>query len=67
MIWKIPVIWEMYSCIQVEADTIEEAMKIAEDPDGIIPLPTDGYYVDESWALSSTSPEEIQLYQGEEA
>lgn len=63
MIWKIPVIWEMCGCIQVEADTLETAMKAAEDPEGNIPLPADGSYVDGSWTLSSTGPGYVRLFQ----
>ena len=63
MVWKIPVTWEMCAYIKVEAATLEEAMKIAEDPDGKIPLPSDGSYVDGSWALSSTERDEIAILQ----
>ena len=37
--WNIPVIWEVYGMVVVEANTLEEAMVIARDDDGIIPLP----------------------------
>ncbi|MCI9350154.1 MAG: hypothetical protein HFF83_13195 [Oscillibacter sp.] len=63
MLWKIPVTWEMYGCVRIEAETLEEAMAIAEDPDGRIPLPDDGAYVDGSWTLSSTEPEDVRLFQ----
>ena len=59
----MPVTWEMCACIEVEADTLDEAMKIAEDPDGKIPLPTNGSYVDGSWTLSTTEREEIMVFQ----
>ena len=58
--WKIPVTWEVYATIMVEADTLEEAMEIARDDDGIIACPTDSYYVDESWRLSDTDPDYIR-------
>lgn len=63
MLWKIPVTWEMYGCIEIEADTLEKAMKIGADPDGELPLPTNGSYVDGSWQLSSTDPNEVALFQ----
>lgn len=63
MLWKIPVTWEMYACIEIEADTLKEAMKIGADPDGKILLPTDGSYMDGSWQLSSTEPGEVALFQ----
>lgn len=50
--WKIPVTWEMCGNVVVEAATLEEAMNIARDDDGVIPLPDDSYYVDGSWRLS---------------
>lgn len=50
--WKIPVTWEMYGNVVVEAPTLQEAMDIARDDDGVIPIPDDSYYVDGSWRLS---------------
>lgn len=52
--WLMPVTWEMCATIQVEAETLEEAMEIAKDEEGRIPLPIDGVYVDASWDLSSS-------------
>ena len=50
--WKIPVTWEMCGNVVVEAATLEEAMNIARDDDGVIPIPDDSDYVDGSWRLS---------------
>ncbi len=49
--WKIPVTWEVCSTIMVEAPTLKEAMIIARDDEGDIPLPsyTETDYVDGSW------------------
>lgn len=63
MLWKIPVTWEMYACIDVEANTLDEAMKIGSDPNEEIPLPADGSYVDGSWRLSTTDLDEVALFQ----
>lgn len=63
MVWTIPVTWEMCGCIPIKADTLEAAMEIAKDPDGHLPLPADGEYVDGSWCLSSTDPEYVRLFQ----
>lgn len=49
--WIIPVGWEVYATIEVEAETLEEAIEIAVDDDGEIPLPTDNGYVDGSWKV----------------
>ena len=52
--WRIPVTWEECSVIKVEANTLKEAMEIAYDEKGEIPLPSDGNYVDGSWVLTET-------------
>lgn len=54
MIFKIPVSWEVYSYVEVEAETPEEALRIlneresGEHPDGAFSLPS-GDYVDGSF------------------
>ena len=58
--WTIPVTWEMCGKVKVRAATIEEAMEIAKDEEGVIPLPDDGDYVDSSWHLSYEDPEEVR-------
>lgn len=58
--WKIPVTWEVCSEITIEADTLEEAMEIARDDDGIIPCPAFPQYVDGSWRLSMDEIEYIR-------
>ena len=63
MLWKMPVTWEMCAYIQVEAETLEAAMEVAKDPDGKIPLPNDGQYVDGSWDLSSTDMDYLKMLQ----
>lgn len=58
--WRIPVTWEVCSTIWIEANTIEEAMEIARDEAGEIPLPDDGNYVDGSWSLSYDDMESVR-------
>lgn len=58
--WKIPVTWKMCGFVYINAATLEEAMKVAEDKEGKLPLPTDGDYVDDSWVLSETNPEYVR-------
>ena len=61
--FKIPVTWEVYATVEVEANSIEEAIKIAKDEEGVIPLPTDTDYVDDSWRVTEEEPEAIlELY-----
>lgn len=60
--WRIPVTWEEYGTVFIEADTLEEAMEIAKDEAGEIPLP-EGDYVDGSWRLTETDTEVVrELY-----
>ena len=46
MMYRIPLVWEMYGYVWVEADSEEEAIEIALGPD--YPLPDNGEYVDSS-------------------
>lgn len=48
-IWKVPVSYEMYGIVDVEAETLEEAIEIAET-DPYIELP-DGDYIEDSWKV----------------
>lgn len=58
--WRIPVQWEVCAMLKVNAYTLEEAMEIARDDDGIIPLPTDNDYIDGSWSLSESDVDVIR-------
>ena len=58
--WKIPVTWQMCGFVYIDAPTLEEAMEIAKDEDGTIPLPNDGNYVDGSWELSDSNPDYVR-------
>lgn len=49
--WKIPVAWTMMSVINVEAKTLDEAIEIAKDDAGVIPIPDDGVFLDGSWEV----------------
>ncbi|MCI9258569.1 hypothetical protein [Acutalibacter sp.] len=60
MKWKVPVTWEMYGTIFVEADSAGEAIEKAKDYEG--ELPTENYYVDDSWRPSCDDIE-LPLYQ----
>ena len=58
--WRIPVTWEECSVVKVEANTLKEAMEIAYDEKGEIPLPSDGNYVDGSWSLTESDTEIVR-------
>lgn len=55
--YKVPVTWMSYGEVVVEAESPEEAMEVARDVEGVIPIPTDWEYIEGSWALSCDSPE----------
>lgn len=56
---KLPVTWEVCGIVEVEASSIEEAVRIFNDECAEIPLPK-GSYVDGSFQL--TGNEDIALY-----
>ena len=47
----IPVTWQVWDKIAVEAETIEEAVKYVKDNLDIIPLGTEPEYIDGSFAV----------------
>lgn len=49
--WKIPVCWAMMGTVNVEANTLAEAIEIAKDDAGVIPIPDDGTFMDGSWEV----------------
>ena len=49
--WKIPVVWQEMGVIKVEANTLDEAIEIARDDDGVIPIPDNGSFLDGSWEV----------------
>lgn len=49
--WKIPVCWTMVGTVTVGANTLAEAIEIAKDDDGVIPIPDDGTFLDGSWEV----------------
>lgn len=44
--YKIPVTWEVYGVMEIEASSLEEAIRKAEEDDAS--LPTDSSYVEGS-------------------
>lgn len=54
MIFKIPVTWEYFGVVEIEAENIDKAIKIADDDIDGIPLP-EGEYVDGSWKVNKDS------------
>lgn len=57
-IWKVPVTWEMCGFVEVEADTAEDAVHLVVEDLDDMPLPK-GYYVDDSFRVSSDVLDEV--------
>ena len=49
--WKIPVVWQEMGVVKVEANTLAEAIEIARDDDGVIPIPDNGEFLDGTWEV----------------
>ena len=53
--YKVPVVWQMYGYVEVEANNMDEAVHIVHSTD--VPLPEDGEYiegtfeVDQGWVF----------------
>lgn len=52
--WKIPVCWTMMETVDVDENTLDEAIGIAKDDAGIIPIPDDGTFMDGTWEVDCT-------------
>lgn len=60
--WKIPVTWGMMGFVKVEAPTLKKAIKIAEDKDGVIPIPDDGNFRDGTWEVDCNDMTYIRAF-----
>ena len=57
---KVAVTWDMCGYVDIDADTMEEAMEKFNNESDYIKLPTNGEYVDGSFQLSSDDVEEME-------
>ena len=57
---KVAVTWEVCGYVDIEAETMEEAMEKFNKDSETIPLPIDFEYVDGSFQLSSNDVEEME-------
>lgn len=60
-IYKIPVSYEMCGLIEVEADSIKEAIEYAIEHADDYDLPNEEHYIDGSWQ-TETDEEIVELY-----
>ena len=58
---KIAVTWEMCGFIEVEGNTVEEAMENFENNPDEYELPRDGEYVDGSFVLSTDDVDTMEI------
>lgn len=57
---KVPVTWQMCGYVDINAETMAEAMEIFNKESDYIKLPSDGEYVDGSFELTSNDVEEME-------
>lgn len=62
---RIPVIWEMCGMVEIEADSLEEAIAGFYSVEDDLPLPECSDYVDGSFAISTDDLNTIRLYNPE--
>jgi hypothetical protein len=48
----IPIEWSVCSEIEIEANSLKEAIEIAKDENDNIPLPTDNSYIYGTWRVN---------------
>ena len=48
--YKIPVVWQMHGYVEVEADSLSEAIREAQ----AAPLPEDGSYIEGSFEVDES-------------
>lgn len=58
--WRIPVVWQDKGVVEIKADTLVEAIEIAKDEGGIIPIPYEHSYIDGSWAVECDDVEYLR-------
>lgn len=60
---KLPVTWAVCGLVEVDKDTIPEAIEFFDNCIDSLSLPADGEYVESSFELTTREEEEIALYQ----
>ena len=59
---KIPVVWKEMGIVVVEADTLEKAIEIARDDDGVIPIPDNGEFLDGTWEVDCEDEDYLRKF-----
>lgn len=61
--FKIPVSWEVFGTVHIDAETLDEAIEIFDNDPDMIPLPRDSDYIDGSFKREDK--ETIELHNNE--
>lgn len=61
--FKLPVTWEVYGVVEVEAESLDAAVDYFNKNSDDIPLPEECHYVDASFALSCDEISYLELFQ----
>lgn len=61
--FKLPVTWEVYGTVEIEAESLESAVDYFNKNLDNIPLPKECHYVDASFALSCNEIDYLELFQ----
>jgi hypothetical protein len=60
--FKIPVEWSNYGTVEIEAETLEDALKMFHEKEDEIELPDDEDYMDGSFKASYTDDEMTEYF-----
>ena len=60
---KLPVTWEAFGIVEIEANSIDEAVNYFNENSDYINMPKNSEYVDGSFRLSESDPDFIKLFQ----
>ena len=60
---KLPVTWEAFGIVEIEANSIEEAVNYFNENSDYINMPKNSEYVDGSFRLSESDPDFIKMFQ----
>ena len=60
---KLPVTWEAFGIVEIEANSIEEAVNYFNENSDYINMPKNSEYVDGSFRLSESERDFIKMFQ----
>lgn len=60
-VFKLPVEWAVFGKIEIEAESLEDALRIFCETEDEIGLPTDNDYIDGSFKLATESSPYVNI------